>query len=312
MKKNYSLSLLYLILVSGYTFAQTTITEWTFTATNNTTIDGGITSPQPSTGSGTISLIGGITASLAGGVGTVTTCNTTNGEGCAWNTTAYPAQSTNPGTAGIEFAVSTVGQSNIGITFNHRASGTASRWARFEYSVDGVNWISVGTNNAILSPHDAFTFNEVDLTTCTSCNNNPNFKFRIVSIFAPFEFCENGSVSFGANIAYQRANAASLDTGCVGTGNYGTSGTWRFDNIKVIGGFVLSTPSFTDEAFEMYPNPSNSVVNFSKEVSGQILNINGQVLVNFVNATQFNVESLPTGLYLIKTTEGLIKKLVVK
>jgi hypothetical protein len=273
--------------------AQSTITEWNFDADNTV----------PVVGMGTIINIGGTANTFAGG-------NPSTGKG--YNTNTYPVQSTASGTAGIEIAVSTAGKTNIGITFDHRASGTASRWAQYQYTTNGTSWVVVGNNNAGLSPHDTFGPVQVDLTACTACNNNPNFKFRVVSVFSPNAFCENETSSFVANIAYQRSNTASLATGCVGTGAYSNGGTWRFDNLKVIGNFVLSTETFNQSIFSIYPNPVNSLLNFNKEMSGQIVNINGRVLIKFENVNQINIENLQSGIYFVKNQEGITQKLIVQ
>ena len=199
------------------------ITRWTF--------EGDTT--DPAIGSGTASLIGGTTASFAIG----------NGSGRGWNTTSYPAQGTGSGTAGVQFMVSTLNYENIVISFDHRASGTASRWAQLDYTIDGgTTWV-VGfwNNNGGLTPHDTFHSFTVDLSSVTAVNDNPNFGFRIVSIFSPLPFDQNANLDdYPANAAYMRANPGASYTpgGGTGTGDYGTGGTWRFDNVTVSGTLI--------------------------------------------------------------------------
>jgi hypothetical protein len=191
------------------------ITEWTF--------EGDVTTP--STGSGTASLIGGTTSTFATG----------NGGGRGWNTTTYPAQSTNSGTAGVQFLVDTTGFGSIGLTFDHRASGTASRFARIDYTVDGTTWTPLTDNAGGLSPHDTF-YSFGTYAFPASADNNPNFGVRIVSIFSPLAFDQNASLpDYAAGSAYMRANAQASFTpgGGTGTGDYGTTGTWRFDNVAI-------------------------------------------------------------------------------
>jgi hypothetical protein len=80
---------------------QVVIAQWDF---NNTTL----TSPSPSTGSGSAVLIGGTTAAWATG-----SSYDTNSVNNAWNTTTYPAQGTANKTAGVQFNASTLGYANI-------------------------------------------------------------------------------------------------------------------------------------------------------------------------------------------------------
>ncbi len=201
------------------------ITQWTFEG--DTTV--------ASAGSGTASLIGGTTATFAAGFG----------GGRGWNTTTYKAQGVGSGDAGVQFLVGTAsgaGFENIQVSFDHRASGTASRWAQVDYTLDaGTTWVTGFWNNAAgLSPHDNFYSFTVDFSSVTGANNNANFGFRIVSIFSPVAFNQNSSISFGANAAYMRANADATFEGTpgVGTGNYAAGGTWRFDNVTVSGSAI--------------------------------------------------------------------------
>jgi len=158
--------------------------------------------------------------------------------GFAFNTFGYPAASVGSGTAGVEFAVSTEGRSGIIISMNMRHSNSSSRFVRFLYSTDGTNFNTIdltpqnsstqlllgGANNPANSvidyTNDAYmalvgdTWHRriVDLTSIAAVNNNPNFKFRIVTIFEP-----------GTN-AYR----ASTDGR-----SYETTGTLRFDSVRL-------------------------------------------------------------------------------
>ena len=200
--------------------AQNLITQWTF--------EGDVITP--STGTGTASLLGGTTATFATG----------NGTGRAWNTTTYAAQGTGSGTRGVQFLADTLLYSNIIVSFDHRASGTNSRWSQVDYTLDGgTNWTTgFWNNNGGLSPHDTYYNFSVDFSSVTGANNNANFGFRIVSIFSPTAFDQSSALAeYAANTAYMRANAGAVyspNTSAV-TGDYGTSGTWRFDNVTVSG-----------------------------------------------------------------------------
>jgi hypothetical protein len=246
MKKIYILASLFLgITLNSY--AQV-ITQWTF--------EGEVTTP--STGSGTASLIGATTATFAGG----------NGSTHAWNTTAYPAQSSGNGTAGVQFMVSTVGYSDIVVKYDARASATASRWLRLDYTTDnGDNWVPSQTNDGGLSPNNNFYSFNVDLTGCSACNNNAQFGFRIVSIFSPLAFNQNSTLSYGADEAYMRASADAKytpDAG-VGTSDYnGGTGTLRFDNVTVES---VSTPQVSFAASTQSANEGAGSVNVTLNIA---------------------------------------------
>lgn len=218
MKNKWSFFLTVMLMSLG-AMSQETITLWNFNGDNRT----------PSQGAGTLSLIGGVSETYAGG-----------SEGRAINTAAYPVQGQNNGTAGIECAVSTQGFENIRFRFHHRASGTASRHAAVDYSIDGgQNWV-VGfwNNQGLLSPNDNFYAFTVDFSSVAAANNNPDFRVRVVSVFSPCDFVENNSGNvIPANTAYMRANAAAQcapHTTTV-TGTYAASGTWRFDEVMLVG-----------------------------------------------------------------------------
>ncbi len=209
-----------LLLASADLAMADIITQWTFEGDTS----------SPSTGTGIASLIGGTSSTFANG----------NGGGRGWNTSTYASQSTESGQRGVQFQASTIGFESISVSFDHRASGTSSRWAQVDYTLDGGgNWVTGFWNNAGgLSPHDTFYSFNVDFSSVTGASNNADFGFRIVSIFSPQAFDQNSPLGdFAANTAYMRANAQASFTsgGGTGTGDYGTAGTWRFDNMTVSG-----------------------------------------------------------------------------
>lgn len=209
--------------------AGSVITRWTFEGD----------SVLPAVGSGTASLIGGTAATFAAG----------SGGGRAWNLNTFPAVGANSGTAGAEFAVSTAGSSGITMTFEHRGSGTSSRWARVDYSLDGGGtWVTNFWNNhdeanggraTGIAPDSSFYLFTVNFSGVLGADNNPLFRTRIVSVFSPVEFTAN-SLPYAADAAYR-------PSGTSGTASYGTNGTWRFDNVTFTGNppfqFLGSTPN---------------------------------------------------------------------
>jgi len=186
-----SVVLTLLALFSFSVQAATTITQWTF--------EGDVTTPA--TGSGTASLVGGTTATFAGG----------NGGGRAWNTATYAAQSTGDKTRGVQFQLSTTGYENITLTYDHRHSGTAARTVVVQYSTDGTTFTDVSTYDTAV--YDSFVSRTVDLSAITAVDDQATLYLRIVA-------------SFTSGGQYAPSNSA---------GSYGTSGTWRFDNVTISG-----------------------------------------------------------------------------
>ncbi|HAY15314.1 MAG TPA: PEP-CTERM sorting domain-containing protein [Fimbriimonadaceae bacterium] len=188
------------------------LTQWNF---NSTTSDANTSTgtTAPAIGTGTASVVGGLTTSFASGDASGGSTDPAVGDDSAWNTTTYAAQGTGDKTRGVQFLVSTVGQQNIVVSWDIRHSNTASRWTQFQYTTDGVNFVDFGA--AIDGPATGDSWNNtrtVDLSTVTAVNNNANFGFRVVSTFAP-----GGSTYAGTTVA----------------GTYATSGTMRYDMVTV-------------------------------------------------------------------------------
>lgn len=231
--------------------AQSIITHWDFD--NETLI--------PSIGQGIAQNIGGTTFDFNSGV-----------NGLGWNTTDYQNQFENSGVSGVEFSISTEGFENLVFEFDHRSSGTASRWSQMEYSTDGgSNWTIIGNNAGGLSPHNDFYPFYFDLSSCIACNNNPNFVIKVVSVFSPFEFVQNEvSGTIAANTAYMRSNenADYSPHTTISSGEYSALGTWRFDNVTLKGTpvipFIAIDEGALEEFFQVLPNPSN-VLSFNVE-----------------------------------------------
>lgn len=172
--------------------------------------DAPISSPPPSLGNGTASLLNGVTASWA--TGGDLDAGLTNQ---AWNTVNYPAATDSNKTAGVQFKVSTLGYTNIVVAWEQRNSSTGSKYARLQYSVDGTNF----TDFNAIAGSGSFAYHSEDLSIFPTVENNTNFAFRIVSEFE----------STAANTASN--NYVATTTGST----YGTSGTMRFDTVSVFG-----------------------------------------------------------------------------
>jgi hypothetical protein len=104
----------------------------------------------------------------------------------AWDTTNYPAQSTNNRTAGIEFAVSTIGYTGIHVSFAQQHTADASRYTVFEYTVNGgFTWSDAVAGSTMDQSDVDFVSYSFDLSAIASVDNNPIFRFRILTIFDP-------------------------------------------------------------------------------------------------------------------------------
>lgn len=200
------------------------ITQWDF---NQYATSGALNNPDPSIGSGTASSL-----NLTGATPTTGSTSVVSGTqssdpfqpGTAWNSTGYAAQGQNNNNTGLQFNVSTLGyQSGISVSFDVRASATASRYIRLLYSTDGVTFGFAGLANdgvyEITGGGSTVWNNGIsfDLSSIAGVENNANFAIRIVTTFGPT----------GAYVA-------------VGTGSYGTGGTLRYDMVTVNG--VIPAP----------------------------------------------------------------------
>lgn len=174
--------------------------------------------PTPTTGS--LSLVGGITSNFASG---------DKGSAAALNTSDYPAAATASGSAGIEVAVTTFHKGGIVIGWASRNSNSSSKYMQVLLSADaGATWsvADLTAENTIFSEATVDYINDVfsnptpedwydlilDLSLEPAANNNPKFRFRVVSVFAP------------GTSDYTPANDGST---------YSVNGTIRFDNVTV-------------------------------------------------------------------------------
>lgn len=209
------------LLAAGLVSVQAqTIALWNFNANTFSALGGSTNSPDPASGAGTALSFGGTTLSLASGNsnGGSTDPDTTSND-LGWGVTSFPAASGANKSAGVQFNVSTFGYTDIKISFDLRHSNTSSRYERFQYSLDGINFID---SLSFSGPAGDTWFNNrlVDLTGVAGVANNANFAFRIVSEW------ESTATGGGAN---QFAASAT---------SYAGTGTWRFDMVNVAGTVV--------------------------------------------------------------------------
>jgi uncharacterized repeat protein (TIGR01451 family) len=223
--------------------ALTTITQWTFDYNNTST-------PPPSTGTGTASLVGGTTAPTS----PPTYSGFPNVSGnFGWQTTTYPAQGTGNKTAGVQFQISTIGWQDIEFSFNIRHSNASANTIVVRYSTDGGStFTDVATYTVNVG--DQWYTRTVDLSGYPAVNNISDLRVRVVAAFAP-----------PTNTQYVASNPNS---------SYSTSGALRFDNVTFRGNAISSgdvPPTVTavtpPNGATNVPVSSNVVITFSEPVN---------------------------------------------
>ncbi len=193
------------------------IVQWNFNSpvSDTNTSTGTLT---PSVGTGTAQLVGG----TSGGFSAATTGDTdpaNSSDDSYWSTKDYPVQGTLNKTAGVEFSASTGGYSNIVVRWDHRATTTASKYYRLQYSIDGSSFTDYSSPINI-SVANNFNSQTNSLASTFGVNNNPGFRFRILS---EFESTATGGGLNGYATPY-------------GTNTYNpTGGTVGFDYVTVLG-----------------------------------------------------------------------------
>jgi len=250
MKKSVSIAAL---IAASVSMAQAdVIAAWTFEnnaiAINN--------NPAPSTGSGTATSLGMATyATPSVGVTTddvllgVTGDTGVNGiadTSQIWRVRAQAAagggaangwSSTAPiGTQGVMFAVSTVGYSNITVSFDWYATNQGEANLQLQYTTDGSTWHNVavnpGSNTGVALLNNTTSANTVkgSYLSITGGAGQDWFTGLTATISDP-------AAANNPKFAIQMVNASTgADClGASGTALNNNSGNWRFDNVTISG-----------------------------------------------------------------------------
>ena len=131
----------------------------------------------PSMGTGTVTLLGGVTESfVAGGAK-----DPASADNSAWSVSKFPQVMVSNRMAGVRFQASTAGFERISIGWSQQNSGSASRYARVQYSTDAVTFEDLPAY-AILK-ESTWTNLVFDLAPVSAADDNPNFAFQIVTEF---------------------------------------------------------------------------------------------------------------------------------
>ena len=215
------------------------VAQWNFNSTSpdaNTAT--GVTTP--STGSGTAALVGGTSATFAGG--TSSDPASTGTDNSRWSTASYPAQGTGEKTAGAAFAVSTVGYTNVIVSWEQQSSAGGSKYAILQYSIDGTTFLDTPKFVTVTGVNAYQTY---DFAGTAGVANNANFKFRVVT-------CFETTATGGGSAAYVPVSTT-----------YGTSGTEGFDMVTL---FAQPYPYITTQP-QSSTNCNGSSVTFTAAVT---------------------------------------------
>jgi hypothetical protein len=198
------------------------ITRWNF---NNSDL-------SPNTGFGTASAVGGVTAGFVNGLG-----------GSSDRAAANKAASIKGASGvftGMQFAVSTVGKKELKVFWDIAASGSASKYTKFQYTLDVTAtppvWVdytpTVGDSPGVAIESGLYALDKVnstllqrsaDLSGVPGAQNNAKFGFRVISAYAP------------GTSAIARVDGTSAA--------YSTAGTVKYDMVTVTGvDGVVATP----------------------------------------------------------------------
>ena len=197
------------------------ITRWNF---NNSDL-------SASTGSGTVEAVGGVAAGFVNGVG-----------GSSDRATINKAVSVKGATGqftGLQFAVSTVGKKEVKVFWDIAASGSASKFTRFQYTLDVTAtppvWVDyspalqdspgvapVGGLYVLDVADSTLLQRSADLSSVSGIENNAKFGFRVVTANAP------------GTSAIARADGTSAA--------YSTVGTVKYDMVTVTGTTLSQSP----------------------------------------------------------------------
>lgn len=199
------------------------ITRWNF---NNSDL-------SASTGSGMVEAVGGVAAGFVNGVG-----------GSSDRATINKAVSVKGATGqftGLQFAVSTVGKKEVKVFWDIAASGSASKFTRFQYTLDVTAtppvWVDyspalqdspgvtpVGGLYVLDVADSTLLQRSADLSSVSGIENNAKFGFRVVTANAP------------GTSAIARADGTSAA--------YSTVGTVKYDMVTVTGASMQAQTPF--------------------------------------------------------------------
>ena len=234
-------------LIATNAHAQTTFTAWDFDNVNTAATTGNTvptTAPLTTVGNGAASTLGMINSYTVGGA----TPNTSDASDVFETTATADQGSSDPTTQasnniwrvrgtngwnstapqytqGAQFTTSTVGFTNVSLSFDWFATKQGVDNLQVQYTTDGTTYQNIGSVFSFPTSTAGnlawMNQNTVSFSGITAANNDPNFGIRLVSAYAP------------GTSTYQNTTGTALNN---------TSGNWRFDEVKFTGAAVTATP----------------------------------------------------------------------
>lgn len=127
---------------------------------------------------------------------------------------------------------------------------------------------------------------------------------------------DNTSQTFSTTLPAELNNKAEVQLrwvyNFIETGASGARAEIGLDDVTITSE-VLGTDEFSVNGFAMYPNPASSVVNFTQPLAVTLYDFTGKtVFSSDKEITTLNVSGFAAGIYLVKTTQGAVKKLIIK
>lgn len=249
------------------------ITSWSFESSNLI----------PEVGTGSITLIGGVTDD-GYSAGT---------PGLGWSTTSYPAQGTNNLSAGIYLELSSEGFTDVSLSWSLRYSNTSANRAVLFYTLDKTaavpQWTMAGVYDT--GSGDTWLSGYWDGTAYAGVANNPNLAFKIVSAFSNSE-----------NTQYVAARPSSTYAG----------GKWRWDNISFQGTALQPYLSTTSEMLPFYAAPG--AISAIQTYDLYALNLSSNLVITapqYFKLRVLGTEDFGTQLTLLPRTGALNKTIEV-
>ncbi|HVM62052.1 MAG TPA: PEP-CTERM sorting domain-containing protein [Verrucomicrobiae bacterium] len=254
------------LLIQTNSQAQVTIADWTF-ETNAIAINN---SPSPTIGSGTASalgmgiyptpstganaddvLLGKSNDTGANGVADLTQTWRVRAQGGSGTLAANGWSSAAPiGSQGAQFAVSTLGFTNVTVSFDWYATTQGEANMQLEYTTDSVTWNNVkltlsGSDGGLVLSNNTTSANTVNgwFVSDSTANGATGagqdwFTGLTATITDP-------AAADDANFAIRIVNASTGadDVSTQGTALNNSSGNWRFDNVEITGLAEVPEPS---------------------------------------------------------------------
>lgn len=146
----------------------------------------------------------------------------------AWGTKGYPLQGTSNKVNGARFNTSTVGAKNVNVTFDLRATTTASKYFRLQYTTNGTDFIDYPVSTPVISATLYNQYPAYNLSGFAGVRNNPNFGIKVVTEFE--STAKNGNTN----------NANYVGVSSTYNGNIDTGGTISFDIVNITADAITS------------------------------------------------------------------------